>query len=97
LDLLPLTCHAFYIGANQGLGFETAKNLITTSADYHVILGCRDPAKGEAAAKTLKELSDVKGEVSTIQIEVTDDKSVDTAAAKVEADYGRVDALVNNA
>ena len=54
-------------------------------------------AKGEAAMKTLKDLSDVNGEVSTVQIEVTNDESVDAAAAKVDAEYGRLDVLVNNA
>jgi NAD(P)-dependent dehydrogenase (short-subunit alcohol dehydrogenase family) len=87
----------YFIGANQGLGFETAKKLLATSSDYHVILGCRDASKGEAAVKTLKSLDGVKGQASTVQIEVTDNKSVDAAAAKVDSDYGRVDILVNNA
>jgi NAD(P)-dependent dehydrogenase (short-subunit alcohol dehydrogenase family) len=85
------------LGANQGLGFETAKNLILHSEAYHVILGSRDALKGEAAAKTLKALSDLKGTVSSIQLDVTSDDSVDAAAASVKTTYGRLDILVNSA
>lgn len=37
-------------GGNQGVGYETAKNLVLPSQDYHVILGSRDISKGEDAA-----------------------------------------------
>ncbi|PWY94188.1 NAD(P)-binding protein [Aspergillus sclerotioniger CBS 115572] len=83
-------------GANQGIGFETAKNLIL-SDNYHVIIGSRDPFKGEEAAQTLQAIPGIKGSVSSIQIDVTDDKSVDDAAAQIKSQYGRLDILVNNA
>lgn len=89
-----LTCHP--LGANQGLRFETAKNILTTSTNYQVILGSRDLTKREAATEMLKGLTDFQGDVSAVQIDVTDDKSVDAAAAKVDADYGHVDILVND-
>ena len=94
LKVHSLTCS---IGANQGLGFETAKNLLTTSAKYHVILGCRDLVKGQAAVEAFKGLTDFQCDVSALQIDVTNDKSVDAAAAKVDTEYGHVDVLVNNA
>ena len=84
-------------GANQGVGFETAKNLVLQNAAYHVILGSRDLSKGEAAAQTLTALPELKGTVSTLQLDVTDDASVDAAAASVKATYGRLDVLVNSA
>lgn len=83
-------------GANQGIGYETAKNLIL-SDNYHVILGSRDPIKGKEAAHTLQAVPGIKGSVSSIQIDVTDDKSVDNAAAQIKSQYGRLDILVNNA
>lgn len=67
------------------------------SATYHVILGSRKIANGEEAVKKLQAETDVKGTVSVIEIDITDDKSVDDAAKKVAADYGRLDILVNNA
>lgn len=49
------------------------------------------------AITALKALPDLKGTVSTLQIDVTDDESVDVATASVDAEYGRLDVLVNNA
>ncbi|XXG93934.1 hypothetical protein Hte_000184 [Hypoxylon texense] len=84
-------------GGNQGVGYETAKNLLLFSPDYHVILGSRDASKGEAAAKELQATEGIKGTVSSTQIDVTDDQSVDAAALRVASEYGRLDVLVNNA
>ncbi|KAI1013789.1 hypothetical protein LB503_010592 [Fusarium chuoi] len=84
-------------GANQGVGFETAKNLVLSSVKYHVIIGSRDEAKGEIAARSLQSLEDIKGTVSSIQIDVTDDNSVDAAAQTLASEWGRLDILVNNA
>ena len=39
-------------GANSGLGFETARALLSAHAE--VIMAVRDRAKGESAAKTLQ-------------------------------------------
>lgn len=85
------------IGGNQGVGYETAKNLVLFSQDYHVILGSRDISKGEAAAKELQATEGIKGTASSTQIDVTDDHSVDAAAARIASEYGRLDVLVNNA
>lgn len=87
-------------GANQGIGYETAKNLIQSSADYHVILGSRDSSKGEAAAQALLLQADgggAKGTVSSVPLDVTDEASIAAAAQRVGADFGRLDVLVNNA
>jgi NAD(P)-dependent dehydrogenase (short-subunit alcohol dehydrogenase family) len=70
-------------GANKGLGFETARQLIT--AGHIVWLGCRDKARGERAAQQLGG--------RFVQLDVTDDASVNAAVQTV----GRLDALVNNA
>ncbi|OTB07573.1 hypothetical protein M426DRAFT_268017 [Hypoxylon sp. CI-4A] len=84
-------------GGNQGVGYETAKNLVLSSKDYHVILGSRDSSKGEAAAKQLQAVEGIKGTVSSTQIDITDDKSVDAAAERIAIEYGRLEVLVNNA
>ncbi|KAF5657978.1 short-chain alcohol dehydrogenases/reductase [Fusarium heterosporum] len=84
-------------GANQGVGYETAKNLVMSSVKYHAILGSRDEVKGEAAVQSLRSLEDIKGTVSSMQIDVTDDGSVDRAAQALASEWGRLDALVNNA
>ncbi|KAM0543980.1 hypothetical protein ACHAPJ_012004 [Fusarium lateritium] len=84
-------------GANQGVGFETAKNLVLSSVDYHVVIGSRDEFKGEDTARELQSLENIKGTVSSIQLDVTDDNSVDAAAHTLASEWGRLDILVNNA
>ncbi len=73
-------------GANKGLGKETARLLV--AAGHTVWLGARDEARGEAAAAEV--------DARFIQLDVTDDTSVETAFARI-ADEGGLDVLVNNA
>jgi len=73
-------------GANKGLGFETARRLI--AAGHTVYLGSRDAERGRRAAERLGG--------RPVQLDVTDDASVQAAAKVIEADGG-LDVLVNNA
>jgi NAD(P)-dependent dehydrogenase (short-subunit alcohol dehydrogenase family) len=82
-----MTTITFITGANKGLGYETARRL--AELGHHVIIGARDPGRGQAAADRLG--------VRFVSIDVTDDASVKNAAADVEAHEGRVDILINNA
>jgi NAD(P)-dependent dehydrogenase (short-subunit alcohol dehydrogenase family) len=77
----------FITGANKGLGFETARRL--TELGQTVVLGARDPGRGQEAAARLG--------LRFAPIDVTDDTSVAAAAADVTAHEGRVDTLINNA
>src|SRR5215472_14691381 len=70
-------------GANKGIGFETARQLI--SAGHIVWLGCRDKTRGKRAANELGG--------RFVQLDVTDDASVDAAVQTVAS----LDVLVNNA
>lgn len=73
-------------GANKGLGFESARQLI--AAGHRVYAGSRDADRGLRAADRLG--------ARAIQLDVTDDASVTAAAEAVEAEGG-LDVLVNNA
>ncbi|MEU6551469.1 SDR family NAD(P)-dependent oxidoreductase [Streptomyces sp. NPDC046915] len=73
-------------GANKGLGFETARRLV--EAGHTVYIGSRDAERGRRAAERLG--------ARTVRLDVTDDDSVRTAAAAIEADGG-LDVLINNA
>lgn len=73
-------------GANKGLGYETARQLI--EAGHTVYIGSRDPERGQDAAQRLG--------ARLVQIDVTDDDSV-CAAAHLVAELGGLDVLVNNA
>ncbi len=74
-------------GGNKGLGFETARRLIHLG--HTVWIGARDPELGRDAARTLG--------AHFVQLDVTDQSSVDAAAALIRAEHGSLDVLVNNA
>ena len=74
-------------GANKGLGFESARRLIDLG--HTVYVGARDAEKGAAAAESLGAIF--------VQLDVTDDASVDAAAATIRNAEGHLDVLINNA
>ncbi|KAI5229121.1 hypothetical protein AUEXF2481DRAFT_42376 [Aureobasidium subglaciale EXF-2481] len=80
-------------GANQGIGFEIAKQL-SVIPNYHVLLGSRGLEKGESAVLQIKN---VGGSVEAIQLDITDGQSITAARDLVETKYGRLDVLINNA
>ena len=56
-----MTTITFITGANKGLGYETARRL--TDFGHAVILGARDPERGETAADRLGRYTDRFGPV----------------------------------
>ena len=74
-------------GANKGLGRETARRLIEKG--HTVYIGARSAERGEAAA------SELGGRF--VQLDVTNDASVDDAIGVINELEGHLDVLVNNA
>ena len=74
-------------GANKGIGYETARQLI--GAGHDVFIGSRDPERGREAAERLG--------ARLVVLDVTDEESVAAAVKTVEAAGGGLDVLVNNA
>ncbi|HLN16132.1 MAG TPA: SDR family NAD(P)-dependent oxidoreductase [Acidimicrobiales bacterium] len=74
-------------GANKGLGHETARRLINDG--HTVYIGARSVERGEAAA------SELGGRF--VQLDVTDDASVECAMRAIDEQEGHLDVLVNNA
>jgi NAD(P)-dependent dehydrogenase (short-subunit alcohol dehydrogenase family) len=74
-------------GANKGIGFETAEQLLELG--HVVYLGARDAERGEKAASTIG--------ARFVQLDVTDDASVNDALATIGSAEGRLDVLVHNA
>jgi NAD(P)-dependent dehydrogenase (short-subunit alcohol dehydrogenase family) len=74
-------------GANKGLGYETARQLIDRG--HTVYLGARNPERGGVAARELG------GEF--VQLDVADDASVETALRAIAEREDHLDVLVNNA
>ena len=74
-------------GANRGIGLEAAKQM--AALDYQVILTSRNAEEGERAARDLG--------VSFHQLDVLSAKSIDALKSHVDTEFGRLDALINNA
>ena len=81
-------------GANQGLGFETAKKLATEQKNHHILLGSRNLSEGEKSAEKLRNL---RSSVQAIQLDVTSDESITACAQRIETHFARLDVLINNA
>lgn len=80
-------------GANKSIGFETARQLLKEG--YHVFLGSRDFKKGQEAVEKLK--TEGLNEVEAIQIDVSNQDSVNAARIKIGNLTGSLDVLINNA
>ena len=79
-------------GASKGICLEIAivRQLLAVDG-----LGCQDTAQGEAAATELR--AGCCADVVVQRIELTDPASIARARVFVEAEYGCLDILINNA
>jgi NAD(P)-dependent dehydrogenase (short-subunit alcohol dehydrogenase family) len=83
---------ALVTGGNRGIGYAIGRSL--AQRGITVILGVRDPNKGASACSRLQgEGLDVNFEL----LDVTDEDSVQTALKHIQAQFDRLDVLVNNA
>lgn len=83
---------ALVTGANRGIGLEICRQL--GAAGCTVVLTARDAARGETAAAGLRQ----EGlDVRCHRLDVTAPEDARRVAAAVDAELGRLDALVNNA
>jgi len=84
---------ALVTGANRGIGQEVAR--VLAGDGWDVLVGARDRARGDAAAARLRKATG--GRLRAVELDVTSDASVTTAAGKLRDGAIRIDALVNNA
>jgi NAD(P)-dependent dehydrogenase (short-subunit alcohol dehydrogenase family) len=80
-------------GANKSIGFETARKLLQEG--FYVYLGSRELEKGQQAVEKLK--AEGLNEVEAIQLDVTDQESVNAARLEIGRKTEVLDALINNA
>ncbi|MFI6504349.1 SDR family NAD(P)-dependent oxidoreductase [Nonomuraea typhae] len=83
---------ALVTGANKGIGRAAAEQLAVMGMT--VLIGSRDPRRGEEAAAALRAAG---GDAHAITLDVTDRATVRAAAEQIEAHFGRLDILINNA
>jgi NAD(P)-dependent dehydrogenase (short-subunit alcohol dehydrogenase family) len=86
---VPANRIALITGANQGMGKHVAKELVSDGVT--VFVGSRDLARGETAA------ADIGQGAIALQLDVTDTRSITSAAERIREEAGRLDLLINNA
>jgi len=85
---------AIITGANSGLGLATARDLARAGAT--VVMACRDEAKGERAAASVRA-STPNAALEVAPLDLADLASVRSFAAQAAAAHERIDLLINNA
>ena len=83
---------ALITGSSTGIGFGLARGLAAAGA--HIVLNGRSADKMAQAAATLRAEG---ATVNTMAFDVSDGAAVTTAVARIEAEIGPIDILINNA
>lgn len=83
---------ALITGANKGIGLEIARQL--GAQGITVLIGARDEKRGSEAAEKLQAENI---DAHAVQLDVTNQQSIDAAAKHIESEFGKLDILVNNA
>jgi NAD(P)-dependent dehydrogenase (short-subunit alcohol dehydrogenase family) len=84
---------ALVTGANRGIGFETARQLLAKGLS--VVLAGRDAAALERALRGLPEAD--RRRAITVELDVTNNESITAAKHTITERVGPVSVLVNNA
>lgn len=83
---------ALITGSSKGIGYALARGL--SGAGAEIVINGRDAERLDQAAAGLRETG---ATVSTAVFDVTDPQAVKAGVAKVEAETGSIDILINNA
>ena len=83
---------ALVTGASRGLGQYMARALARAGAD--IAITSRDQGR---LAETEEDIQKIGGRVLSVELDVLDLSSIQSAVQKVESHFGRLDVLVNNA
>lgn len=78
-------------GANKGIGLEAAKKLSETG--YRVFASFRTTSNREILDLAAKE----HGNITPVQLDVTDENSISLAVQKILNETGKIDIVINNA
>jgi NAD(P)-dependent dehydrogenase (short-subunit alcohol dehydrogenase family) len=81
---------ALVTGGNKGIGFAICQGLLTQG--FEVIMAARSLDKAKAAIEQLNSSN-----VRPLELDVSDDKSINTAAKQLAQEIDSLDVLINNA
>jgi NAD(P)-dependent dehydrogenase (short-subunit alcohol dehydrogenase family) len=84
---------ALITGANKGIGLESARLLLKKG--YFVLLGCRSYQSGLEASAVLQ--AEGLDQVDVVQLDVTDNRSIEEAKSHLGKKIKKLDVLINNA
>ncbi|KAF2438244.1 NAD-P-binding protein [Karstenula rhodostoma CBS 690.94] len=88
----------FITGASKGIGRATAISYAKAGAMQIAIAARTDMEEVESAMiRAAKDAGKDAPQILRLQVDVTDDRSVQEAAKQVETTFGRLDFLINNA
>ena len=79
-------------GGNAGIGYEIVKS-ISKLPNHQILMGCRDTSKGELAVASMG----APAHVNPMQLDITDDESIEHAYLTVAQMFGKLDILIHNA
>jgi NAD(P)-dependent dehydrogenase (short-subunit alcohol dehydrogenase family) len=88
---------ALVTGANRGIGFEVARQLVRER--FRVFLGARNAEAGQTAAEKLNREAEKDNyeKVAFLEIDISNPQSIRRAADTFSSQSDRLDALINNA
>ncbi len=84
---------ALITGANKGIGLEIARQLGVQGIT--ILIGARDEKRGQEAAEKLHAEYNI--DAHAVQLDVTNQSTIEAAAKHIESEFGKLDILVNNA
>jgi NAD(P)-dependent dehydrogenase (short-subunit alcohol dehydrogenase family) len=86
---------AIITGGNTGLGFQSSLELARNNAT--VIIACRTISKGENAIHKINQELKRKVNIEVLQLDLTNQESIDNFSKTFHKKYNRLDILMNNA
>lgn len=85
-------------GANTGLGYQIIRALCDSTKSYTILLAGRSLLKAQQAVRSAtQEFPSSCSKLWPIQVDIEDEDSIQRAFDEVQTNFGRIDALVNNA
>jgi NAD(P)-dependent dehydrogenase (short-subunit alcohol dehydrogenase family) len=82
-------------GPTSGIGRQMALDLGALGA--HLILACRDEAKGHAVGREIAAATPSAGRVEVVRVDVSSAQSIRSFAAECATRFPPIDVLINNA